>query len=132
MVFIETPTDDDVTPRILGHTTPKSSKAQLSFLIDANDGWHNSRVEKSFGDTKLDIWDYLRQLKHYLWNKVLLFFHIPFTSTILKRGGLMTYHDMFFPIDLFLVYQIVSQCVNKRVCFIMTSYVSNVWSMIWK
>ena len=46
MEFIETPTDDAVTPQLLGHTTPESSNAQLSFLIDANDGWHNSRVEK--------------------------------------------------------------------------------------
>merc|ERR1719361_2237282 len=35
---LETPTDDAVTPQLLGHTTPESSNAQLSFLIDANDG----------------------------------------------------------------------------------------------
>ena len=57
MEFIETPTDDDVTPRILGHTTAESSKPQLSFLIDANDGWHNLRGEKKLW--WYDIW-YLR------------------------------------------------------------------------
>ena len=46
MAFIETPTDDAVTPQLLGHTTPESSNAQLSFLIDANDGWHNLRGKK--------------------------------------------------------------------------------------
>ena len=129
---METPTDDDVTPRILGHTTPKSSKAQLSFLIDANDGWHHLRGEKKLW--WYDIW-YLRLFettkKHYLWNEVLLFFHVPFMSTILKRGELMTYHDTFFLIDVFLMYRIVSQCANKRLCFVMTTYVSNVWNMIW-
>ena len=70
MEFIETPIDD-VTPRILGHTTPKSSKAQLSFLIDANDGWHNLRGEKKLWG--YETW-YLRLFettKHYMWNKVL-------------------------------------------------------------
>ena len=67
MDLIETPTDDDATPQILGHTTPKSSKAQLSFLIDANDNWHNLRGEKK--PWWYETW-YLRLFettkKHYL------------------------------------------------------------------